>query len=571
MIFAFSLVSKQEAKAQFLPNPISVFDSSTVYCSLPANVYFYVNGGQNNGYLTTDSITVDVAYGDGNFSTHRWPLYQGGAYYYGQVMHTYTLPGQFTCQFLVTWPDNDVDTLIYGPLTIGPCSNISGVAYIDDNSDCIYNTGETVLPYLGLQIFNQNGTIATYAYTDSVGNYNISLPIGGTFTIGLSQYSITTASVTCPAGGTYSVTNTGTSQNLDFGISCGTQYDLQANMYGWRFRPGFDAYIGTWALNYSCFPISNVNAVLNLDPLVSFVSDNYGTPSTSVTGQDVNWNNIPNINYWSNYHYSHIIVNTSTTAQIGDSVCFTYSVSPTANDINPADNSTTRCYPVRNSWDPNEIEVFPRGPVPQNTTFEYTIHFQNTGNDTAYNISVIDTLDADFDFASLRILAASHPMSIDVIGTNIIKFNFYNIMLPDSGTNLAGSQGYIVYKIKANTLVPTGTEWKNTAYIYFDFNEAVITNTTVNPLEILTGIENTKITNSISVSPNPSSSKCLVSFNESFIGTVSISDVSGRVVKQIALNNQTNLELNVNEFSNGFYFVNTIGNINTSKKIQVQH
>lgn len=561
---------KQNAKAQFL-GPIYVYDSLTVYCDLPADVYFYVNGEQNNGYLPTDSVTIQVAFGDGTFSSTNFPMYQGGYYYAGPIMHTYTLPGQYTCQFLVIWPDNDVDTLIYGPLTIGPCSNISGVAYIDENNDCLFNSGETVLPYLGLEILNQNGTVATYAYTDSLGNYNISLPIGATFNIGVSQYSITNASVTCPASGTYTIVNTGNSQSLNFGISCQPQYDLQANMFGWRFRPGFNGYINTWANNSSCFPVTNASAILNLDPIISYVSPNSGLNPTSVSGQDVTWSNIPNINYWNNSHYSGIVVYTPTTAQMGDSVCFTYSVSPTANDLNPLNNTISRCYEVRNSWDPNEKDVYPRGAVPQNTDFDYIIHFQNTGNDTAYNVSIVDTLDTDLDFSSLRIVGASHNMSIDVIGTNIIKFNFYNIMLPDSGANLEGSQGFVTYKIKANTNVPAGTEWRNTAYIYFDFNEAIITNTTVNTLELLTSIDKKSATNFISVSPNPAKDNITVSLNEAFAGTLNITDVSGRTIKQISINNQSSIQISTSDFANGFYFVNTVGNFSSSKKIQVQH
>jgi fimbrial isopeptide formation D2 family protein len=571
LTFLLCLSIKQNAKAQFIPTPINVFDSLTVYCDLPADVYFYVNGAQNNNYLPTDSVTLEVAYGDGTFYSGNFPVYQGGYYYAGAIIHTYTLPGQYTCQFLVTWPDNDVDTLIYGPLTIGPCSNISGVAYIDANNDCLYNTGETVLPYVGLEILNQNGTVATYAYTDSSGNYNISLPIGATFNIGISQYSIVNANVTCPASGTYTVVNTGASQTFNFGIDCQTQYDLQANMSGWRFRPGFNGYIYTSANNASCYPVNNASAVLNLDPIISYVSPFSGLSPISASGQDVNWSNIQTLNYWNNSSFSGITVYTPTTAQMGDSVCFTYSVSPDANDINPANNTIYRCYEVRNSWDPNEKDVYPTGAVPQNTDFEYIVHFQNTGNDTAYNVSIVDTLDADLDFSTLRIIGASHNMSIDVIATNIIKFNFYNIMLPDSGANLAGSQGYVTYKIKANANVPAGTEWRNTAYIYFDFNEAIITNTTVNTLEVLTSIDKKSSANSISVSPNPAKDNITISLNEPFVGAINITDVSGRTVKQITINNQSFIQFSTSNFANGFYFVNTVGNFSSSKKIQVQH
>ena len=60
--------------------PISVFDSLNVYCALPSTVYFYTSGYQFGPYLPTDSVTMDVAFGDGTSSSTRLPLYQGGSY-----------------------------------------------------------------------------------------------------------------------------------------------------------------------------------------------------------------------------------------------------------------------------------------------------------------------------------------------------------------------------------------------------------------------------------------------------------------------------------------------------------
>jgi hypothetical protein len=51
-------------------------------------------------------------------------------------------------------------------------------------------------------------------------------------------------------------------------------------------------------------------------------------------------------------------------------------------------------------------------------------------------------------------------------------------MLPDSTTNEPRSHGFVQYAIKAQQPVPDNTLISNTAYIYFDFNPAVVTNTT---------------------------------------------------------------------------------------------
>jgi hypothetical protein len=160
-------------------------------------------------------------------------------------------------------------------------------------------------------------------------------------------------------------------------------------------------------------------------------------------------------------------------------------------------------------------------------------------------------------------------MTIDVIDNHILKFNFYNIMLPDSGTDLAGSEGFVVYKVKAKPNAIVGTEWKNTAYIYFDFNEAIITNTTINTLELLTSI--TQIAQStISISPNPANDMVTVNFENNYTGSLIITDVTGRIVKQVQVNNTNRVQINTSDLSNGFYQLSMNGK-NTVSKLQIIH
>ena len=122
-------------------------------------------------------------------------------------------------------------------------------------------------------------------------------------------------------------------------------------------------------------------------------------------------------------------------------------------------------------------------------------------------------------------------MTIDVIDNHILKFNFYNIMLPDSGADLAGSEGYVIYKVKAKPNAIVGTEWKNTAYIYFDFNEAIITNTTLNTLEVLTSIKEAT-SSTFSIAPNPANDIVTVNFENNYNGSLIITDVTQNLISQ---------------------------------------
>ncbi|MEZ4759729.1 MAG: FG-GAP-like repeat-containing protein [Flavobacteriales bacterium] len=141
------------------------------------------------------------------------------------------------------------------------------------------------------------------------------------------------------------------------------------------------------------------------------------------------------------------------------------------------------------AFDPNDKLVTPQGygsagAVPVDVSWlDYTIRFQNTGNDTAFTVTLLDTLDMDLDPVTMEVLAASHALTqIQVDTDRVALFRFQRILLPDSGTNEAASHGFVRYRIKPVAGSPHGTEITNSAGIVFDWNEAIITNTVLNTL-----------------------------------------------------------------------------------------
>lgn len=164
---------------------------------------------------------------------------------------------------------------------------------------------------------------------------------------------------------------------------------------------------------------------------------------------------------------------------------------------NPDENPfiAVHCSPVLDSYDPNDKAVFPRGTMPggkvlPNRMFDYRIRFQNTGNDTAYKVVIIDTLDLNLDMATFTPGPSSHRYELTISGKErpVLTWTFNNIMLPDSFTNSLGSNGFVDFKIKPIANTPLGTKIENLADIYFDFNEPIRTNTTVNTLHIPTRV-----------------------------------------------------------------------------------
>ena len=203
------------------------------------------------------------------------------------------------------------------------------------------------------------------------------------------------------------------------------------------------------------------------------------------------------------------------------------------------------CVENTGSYDPNDKQGFPTGygeahRIRPGQALEYLIRFQNTGTDTAFTVEIRDTLSAWLDPASVRPGASSHSYTWHLSGAGILTFRFDNIMLPDSNTNLAGSQGFVSFWINQRPEVPLETQILNTAAIYFDFNDPVITNQTLHTvgLDYLNATHETVTSKwpSIEIQPNPAVHETLLRLPR---GTekVMLFDVLGRVKRTLPVQN----------------------------------
>ncbi|MBC7383041.1 MAG: T9SS type A sorting domain-containing protein, partial [Bacteroidia bacterium] len=98
---------------------------------------------------------------------------------------------------------------------------------------------------------------------------------------------------------------------------------------------------------------------------------------------------------------------------------------------------------------------------------------------------------------------------------------------------------------------------KNTAYIYFDFNAPVVTNTAINTIETITGIHSQSANeNRWKVYPNPSTGALYI-VNSSMLkesGQVQLLNAMGQIVLEESMNgNYKNIDLS--KLNNGIYFV----------------
>jgi hypothetical protein len=165
----------------------------------------------------------------------------------------------------------------------------------------------------------------------------------------------------------------------------------------------------------------------------------------------------------------------------GDTLALQAISNPVLNDSSAANNRSSLLQPVRGSFDPNDKSELHGGQLTplaysNNEYLQYMVRFQNTGSDTAFFVTIKDTLDAKLDLTSLEVIAASHHYDFK-IDKNVGTWQFKFIGLPDSTTNEAASHGYILFKIKPKAGLSIGNIFSNQAAIYFDFNLPVFTNT----------------------------------------------------------------------------------------------
>ena len=104
-------------------------------------------------------------------------------------------------------------------------------------------------------------------------------------------------------------------------------------------------------------------------------------------------------------------------------------------------------------------------------------------------------------------LEVSHPYDLQIDQGNIVRWNFRDILLPDSTTNEPESHGFIYFKIDTKNNLIDGDLIPNLAAIYFDFNEPILTNQVVTEIEdiLISTKDLSELPFTTKVQPNPTS------------------------------------------------------------------
>ena len=367
---------------------------------------------------------------------------------------------------------------------------IRGRVFLDVDADCGYSGSDKALEGYPVKLYDSLNRLCNLTYSLSNGMYLFDV-VKGRYNIVLVDHNKPFRSA-CAIGSdsTVNYAQIGNLSDIHFPLTCKTTQpnDVQVEEIsirglvfpGQKLKLGVALAIPNRFGNMLCRR-SNTGGKLKVSVVGKVTFDSFARKSRTATRSGSTFTYIiSNFDSVLSQDEFKMHFHTDTNARGSDTINILVELITNETDADTSNNKLKRTIRVVNSYDPNMKEVYPGNVDPEyKNWFNYTIHFQNTGTAQAFNIRLEDTLDSRLDLETFEVIESSHPNFVDMRGRKL-KFYFKDIMLPDSFSDEAGSKGFVSYRIKPVAGLQKGTKLYNTAYIYFDYNEPVVTNTTVN-------------------------------------------------------------------------------------------
>lgn len=450
------------------------------------------------------------------------------------------------------------DTLFFTIPDLGyTCGTIEGEVFMDDDQNCVRNGSEPRFAGSILEI--QPGGI--FAMSDPFGRYWAQLPYGS-YTIEQQSNLVVEHCTGAPIPFELSMGAPFIIENVaDTGL---ISRDVSISLGSSAARPGFQLSYAAHVQNLTPGAVSGVTVTLTFDPVLSFIS---AVPANaSVAGNVVTWN-LGSIASFGEKNARVVLQVPPDVNLIGTDLLTSATVSVTQTEPYLSNNSFNSITTVTGSYDPNDKQVFTESNndglylIAEDEWLDYTIRFQNTGNDTAFFVVVTDTLPNTVDPTTFVAGAASHSYRVDLSGQGALRFSFPNILLPDSNVSELESHGFVSFRIKAIEPVLPGTVIENTANIYFDYNEPVITDPSVLVAEFSTNVEE-RADDQLAVYPIPASDRVTVHNREGVIDQIQVIGADGRV-ERVQSGRSNNEVVNLEGLSSGLYVLRIRSSDNT--------
>jgi hypothetical protein len=436
----------------------------------------------------------------------------------------------------------------------GKYNLISGKAFNDFNSNGIQDSGEPSLP--GKKITEQS--TGRFSFSQTNGQYSVAVLDTGNYTVSASSQMWY-----YPNPGLHTATFTNISQTdslNDFAYQpIGTYNDVCVTITPMgRFRSGLNA---TYQISYGNYGTTTIAPTVYFYPDTNVTFQSATLTPSQITLDSVVWSLPAMLPFQTGSII--ITVNVDLGLPIGTLINSRAHIEPYLTDDNPSCNNSNWEVYTTGSFDPNDIivnkTVLTTTQLSTAPWLEYIIRFQNTGNDTAFTVKILNSIDTNkLDISSIEFVNASHPVNINWINyQRNMEFKFDNILLPDSNTNEPLSHGFVRYRIQPKTTLNAGDSITNFAAIYFDFNEPVITNTAKTIIVLPTGLPGTNTSpGKLLVFPNPAENKINISNIRLDNGKANLrlTDLYGKLLFETNLTT-TITEISIDNLPAGVYFL----------------
>lgn len=574
--------------------------ASGVLC---ANGYVFCDGNNNSIYDTGEIVLSNVPLTVSNYDTGAITTVSTNpnGYYSADILGSYgdsifvSISPNYLASMGYTVAFNSVMDFAQdcqtgsGPTTINfpvQCANFnpfpylcySGYIFCDANGNGIQNVNEA--PLMGAPITFSNTTLGgntITVYSDSSGYFSFCGSIYGITSVAIASVSTTWLSdngYTLPGSNIFSVVGSSNyiTQPVTIPVYCSGNVTPCSDLWT-TVTPWIGYYQNQTAiirLNWGNFGpgASPYTLTFNWPFGVNLVTSSIQNPNYVITGNSITWTFNSSPTSFSNTDYLYFTVPSGILN--GEQHVFNSYISSTSGtDCYQGNNNGGLLQIVGNSYDPNDKTVFKKsfyemvGNGFQESTIaygfddelEYTIRFQNTGTAPAQNIYIIDTLDTELDWSTFQVLNTTHEMNVVNLGNGILRFEFNNIWLPDSSVSQELSQGHLTFRIRETPNNALYSEITNTAYIFFDWNPAIITNTTYNMNDWIefVGEENAF---RVEAFPNPMQNALTLKVEGKF--NYEIHDLTGRKLSEGMGVNQTTI--NTESLATGTYLLSVYVN-----------
>ncbi len=538
--------------------PASTADSFSVYI---------------NSLCTGPSITIiplhysaglqaKTWFGDGSVQSDTFSSFSG----YAVLNHSYAASGVYSIKHVLYNGSLAIDSTTYSYSYI-LCNAFQVKLFYDGNRNCINDSTDFSVAQSSLVEVDSN-SIPVDTLSVTGGLYYIAYGVPGDVYAFKVIAPPAAYHITCPSSGIIYDTISGTAHSdsaKSIGMECTTVTGYDLGVVSSAVRTGVHAHTGDiYAFNNACPPV-NATVTLRYSPKHAYQTASPTPASTTATSITWNISALTSAAAAPTHLYYHLEVSGSILTP-GDTVNSNIDITPDTGDSDTSNNVVVIVDTARSGYDPNDISVSPAGCIASGvspTQLQYTIHFENTGNDTAHNIYVMDTLSDNVDISTMRLVLSSHEMNIsklkDAAGHNILKFDFPKINLRDSSHH-GECDGAVIFNIKTKAGLANGTNIVNRAGIYFDVNPVVMTNTVTNTIgcPAINGLTVVTEAQKIDIYPNPTYSELNIKVPEGTYQSYSITNSLGSVQSEGLLTKATT-HLNIQALPAGLYFINLKG------------